>query len=114
MEDQLQTLAILNGEAFSSVVIYLTVLSSYLVVAYLVGKDLSTTQLAIISTLFVFFALYFAIGADNWFRAAVQYSESVGMTFTSLSRLLLWLLLAGIIAALWFMFDQRKNRDNDT
>lgn len=114
MEEQLQTLVAMDSEAMTAVAIYLTIVSGYLVVAYMAGRRLSLLQVMIVSVLFVAFALYFSITAHAWFRGAFSYSDNVGITYSKTTFLLLWLQLAGIIASLWFMFDQRKNERKDT
>ena len=96
--------------------IYLTVMSGYLIVAYFAGGKLSTPQVAILTTLFVF-----ATGAEVW---------GFHLTLNHIGELTEWLsdirplteyeagidengypwaaaMTAGIFAALYFMWSVR-------
>ena len=51
-----------NTAGMNGMALYLTVASGYLIVAYLAGKQLTTYQVALISVMFVVFALLFTYG----------------------------------------------------
>jgi len=95
--------------------VYLTVISGYLAVAYVVGAKLTRSQLVLISTLFVSFAALFAWGSfgffNTGFRISSDFSE-LGFAETYMPILVLLSEFIGIIAALRFMYDIRKNADS--
>jgi hypothetical protein len=89
--------------------LYLTVSSGYLLVAYLVGKELSFLQTTIITTLFMFFTITNTVATVLYMQSAYYFSHTYGA-----GRLPGWtasvtgiLLAAGILAAVKFMWDVR-------
>lgn len=93
----------------TAMALYFTVISSYLIIAYMVGAKLARSQLIIVSSLFLVFAVSLVFGTFSFFVAANSFGES------SSSSIEYWLApiiavaeVAGIIAALKFMFDIRK------
>jgi hypothetical protein len=109
MEEQIQTLTELGVAGLTAMTIYLTVVSGYLIVAYLAGDKLTTSQLVIVSSLFVVAALYLTFTTNNMFLAAKGYAASVEIPYPAWTdSVMLILQLAGIIASLKFMLDARK------
>lgn len=99
----------LVGYGMTAMALYFTVVSGYLIVAYMVGEQLSRSQMVIVSSLFVVFALSLVFGSYSFFSQA----NNVGnVTNSSIEYWLAPVIgiseLAGIIAAFKFMFDIRK------
>lgn len=94
---------------------YLTVTSGYLIVAYLAGDKLTRSQMAIISTLYVFMAGMSAYGATAWAIRALYFARQIKTVdgaipippseFVPIA--LGVFLTGGIIACLKFMWDTR-------
>ena len=109
----------LGGNYFA---LYLTILSGYLAVAYLVGSQLTRSQVRLVNVMFVLSSVYFlwstmgmwAAGLSNYLRAASDvWTFSLGLT-AALNILLTVAMLAGIVAGLQFMNRirrQEKNKD---
>jgi hypothetical protein len=95
--------------------LYLTATTGYLVVAYLVGKQLTRSQLVIISGLYLVFAFisaYLAVGYGmrglHYAQVLNQLSPSTPLYATDAVPIALCLaLLGGIIASYKFMWDMR-------
>ena len=97
--------------------IYLTVVSGYLVVAYLAGKELGQFQLVTISALFLFFSLVLSLATYALLQSAVVLAgfvenESSSETVRQLLRLVPSIISAvqiiGVVMALKFMWDTRR------
>jgi len=107
-----QTVAALNEAAMTAVTVYLTVVSAYIIAAYIAGKELEKSQLTIISSLFVVFASFFSFSSYQFFAASISLVVSETNTgYPSLPYLLLIAEIVGILAALKFMLDIRKVDD---
>lgn len=97
------------GQSQGAMSIYLTVTSGYLLVAYLVGKDLTRLQVTIITSLFVFFAGLTTFGVMSYMESAVYFGHTYGA-----GRIPIWIPYptaivfgGGIAACLKFMWDVR-------
>lgn len=96
--------------------IYITVVSGYLVVAYIAGKDLERFQLFTISLLFVTFSFFAAFGSFGLIRGAVNafagIDDGLGSVaqaiYVAVPYAILFVQLLGIGLSLKFMSDQRK------
>ena len=96
--------------------LYITVVSAYLIVAYLAGSKLTTSQIFIINVLFVVMSGVTTYGAYGFLRRAFEYIEmqnALNPNLTSyatpiLAIVLPALMLGGIIAALKFMGDVKR------
>ena len=94
---------------------YLTILASYLVASYLAGRQLTTTQAATVSFLFVCGALSTAYSSFNYMARAVELVDSLELLYTNRTygaqpfarNVLVGLQILGIIACLKFMWDVR-------
>ena len=104
-----------NTAAMSALALYLTTVSGYLIVAYLVGKSLAASQTVIVSVLFIVSALFYGYGAVGYLRRALLMvdelrtmnpGEYYGVT-PWLVFLIAGLCFAGILASLRFMWDIR-------
>ena len=111
METEIGILLDYTLAAFTALTIYITIISGYLVVAYLVGDKLSRFELIIVSTLFVFFSVFISLGTNSFFIGAITYSQnsSLGYEYPDAARLVFWFQLIGIGASLWFMVNRRKD-----
>jgi hypothetical protein len=113
----------------NALMVYMTVISGYLVVAYLVGADLTVNQSRFISALFVVFALFSLWGVVQYWWTGEQIRRFLDSTdlarVATLNALDLNpaliggpMGLAGIVGALRFMADVRKDdrtrRSRDT
>jgi hypothetical protein len=99
----------LLGGASSAMSLYLTVLSGYLLVAYLAGKQLSFLQTTIVTVLFMFFTTTNTIATVSYTQSAYYFGHTYGE-----GRVPSWgapvigvLLFFGIMAAVKFMWDVR-------
>ena len=97
------------GQAQSAIGLYLTITSGYLLVAYLAGRDLTRLQVAIVTTLYAFFAITTTIAVVNYFASVTHFGHAYGD-----GRVPLWggkvmgaILFCGVLACLKFMWDIR-------
>lgn len=93
----------------TAMALYFTVVSGYLIGAYMIGAQLSRSQVWILTSLFIVFAISMVFGTFSFFAEASAFGER------SLSSLEYWLApiiglaeVAGIVASLKFMFDIRR------
>lgn len=104
----------------NSMMVYLTVISGYLVVAYLAGSELTRTQNIFISTIFVVFASFATWGLVSYFWVGEQLRrilEAGGIDPTVVLNpvgvnpavIAAQMMVAGIFGALRFMWDVRRN-----
>ena len=104
-----QLVADLTNSAHESLTLYVSVTSGYLLVAYLVGKDLSRLQVFIVTVLYAVFAAFNTLSATNYFYHAHYFGHTYGQ-----GRAPEWpiyglgiLLSLGVLASLKFMWDVR-------
>ncbi|KAA3639962.1 MAG: hypothetical protein DWP92_03890 [Armatimonadetes bacterium] len=104
----------------NALMLYLTVISGYLVVAYLVGGDLSRAQSGFISGLFVVFATYSLWGVVQYWWTGDQIrlileagplANRVDLNWVAINPALIAgpMGLIGIGGALRFMWDVRRH-----
>jgi hypothetical protein len=104
-----------NTAALSAMALYLTTVSSYLIVAYLTGKNLATSQVVMISVLFIVFALLFGYAAFGYMRRGLLMADELRTMnpgeFVGINPWIVFLgtglLFAGILASLQFMWEIR-------
>ena len=102
----------------SALMAYLTIVSGYLVAAYVAGRNLNGMQNAIVSILFLFMTSMFSFSAfANFSRAAVVVDKLEAMNPSEKFFLDAWvaqatlaILVVGIIASLKFMWDIRHEK----
>ena len=97
--------------SFANMGLYITIISGYLVVAYLAGKDLTRSQLIIVSSLFVVFASIMSLSGFALLERAIELEaqrEGGRDALDHAGYFLLVLQFLGILAALKFMMDVRK------
>ncbi len=93
--------------------LYLSVVSGYLVVSYLVGAKLTKFQSSFVTILFVVFSLHFTLSSYGAFEGAHlvhrQYfpADSLGPS-PIMNRGLAMFQVAGVLGCLKFMWDVRK------
>jgi hypothetical protein len=100
--------------------LYISVCSGYLVVAYLIGSNLTKLQTFIISALYIFVASTVTYSVFGWFNRAHGYLEalkSIGDTALGgasgspmVGDILTVIMVAGILACLKFMWDVRHSK----
>jgi hypothetical protein len=97
--------------------LYLSLVSGYLVVAYLAGEKLTQSQVATVNSIFVLSAVFFTLSTMGNFVFAIAYytrapfRDSVLLTFYGMALFDLLVALAmigGIFACLKFMRDIRR------
>ena len=96
----------------SAMSLYLTVMSGYLLVAYLVGKELSFLQTTIVTTLFMFFTITNTVATVLYMKNAYYFSHTYGAGFLPgwTGPVTGILLAGGILAAVKFMWDVRHQK----
>lgn len=112
LEDILTSTTLASVESFG---MYITVVASYLVVAYLAGNKLTSQQTFIVSVLFSIAALLTTWSAYNYLGRSIPFADALealnpGRRYGAQPYTQYWmtaLLLAGICAALKFMWDIR-------
>ena len=102
-----------------ALMLYITVSSGYLIVAYLVGAQLTRSQTIFVSTLFVVFAFYALWGVAQYWtsgdmaRVALELNglaDDVELNHVGLNPAVIALPMGilGIFGSLKFMWDVRK------
>ena len=99
----------------SAIGLYVTVTSAYLVVAFLAGAKLTTSQTGIISTLYITMVITLLAGLYAWLVRGTYYSselmalESKASTFSvpDVPIIMTAVCTAGVLASLKFMWDVR-------
>ena len=101
--------------AMTAMTLYLTAVTGYLVVAFSAGDRLSTSQVFIVSALFVFVSCFFLYGTAGYFYRALDYVQDLKLldpdrrmtlNIETISFIAV-LELLGIFAALYFMWNVR-------
>ncbi len=115
-EAELIEAAMNAGDAtLGNVTAYLSVVSAYLIVAYIVGAELSRFQVIVINVLFVVFAFSFVLaiqtGLANHYLFAtdiLEYRpEYAVFSSPQVNKLLFAIDSGGVMAALYFMWNIR-------
>jgi len=117
-EYELQVQEVLTATSLASVEVfayYTTVLGSYLIVAYLAGKQLTTTQAFIISVLFVFSSLMGVWSAFAYMARAVELADALELLHPDKTygaqpfaqKGMAVVMTLGVVACLRFMWEIR-------
>ena len=102
--------------AVTALTLYVTICSGYLIVAYLLGANLTTSQTFIVSTLYCFVAAITTYAFRTWSKRSFEYlafQESSGLSSIDLrtsptsESVLTAIMFAGVFACLKFMWDVR-------
>lgn len=93
--------------------LYLSVVTGYLIVAYLVGSKLTKFQSAFITVLFTVFAIHFTLSSFGSFEVAYATHQKFSPAGTVgpspiMNRSLAVFQLVGVLGCLKFMWDVRK------
>ncbi len=103
-----------NTSGLNGMALYLTITSSYLIAAFLIGEKLTRYQVAVISGLFVIFALLFTYGVVGFFDRAnyfatlmSQYTDSPFRQRPIMPLVIGVMQCIGVVACLKFMWDVR-------
>ena len=100
----------LIGYGMTAMALYFTVVSGYLIGAYMVGADLSKSQVWIVTSLFFVFAIILVFGTFSFLSEAISVGEGPTNPLTYWVAPVLGLAeTAGIAASLKFMFDIRRD-----
>jgi hypothetical protein len=98
----------------STLMAYFSVLSAYLLVAYLSGPRLTRFQTAVVTGLYLVMQMFMVWGATSYFaqgRSFFEQAKSVvagdSIQFVKPHQLALILLSVGVVAGLKFMWDVR-------
>jgi hypothetical protein len=110
-----ELILISQGNMGSILAVYISVLSGYLIVAYLIGRKLNTVQAATVTSLFTVTSLLFTMAGYAFLsRAAflfqftdVKYRSPASAVIPLAPWLMMILLLLGICGCLKFMWDVR-------
>ena len=108
-------IASFNSNMYSWTTLYLTVLSAYLVTAYILGAALSKSQAIIINTCFVVFSLLGVFAIRGSAMRCLEFNAEVTAInperVFAINLEVVWviclILLIGIFAGLKFMWDVR-------
>ena len=104
------------NSGMSAVTLYLTVVTTYLVAAYLAGEKLTRFQTFLTTSLFIVFALVFTLGSVAFFQSAsaisARFGNEVGISVFPIRYA--WIIgfaeIFGILGSLRFMFDVRSKK----
>lgn len=97
-------------EAFT---LYLTVVSGYLVVSYIAGKELSRFQVLFVTSLFIAAAILCTVGSFSYFRGAHDLNltwapEDYDGGYIVYAYWIAVVQILGIVGSLIFMYGSRK------
>ena len=113
MKFTIQLVTELMGQGQVSLGLYLTVTSGYLLVAYLVGNDLTRLQVFIVTVLFAVVAGLNTLAAAAFWESAAHFGHTYGegRASTWAWKAVAFVLGAGIFASLKFMWDVRHPKE---
>ena len=118
--DVIESITALADTAFTALGLFLTILSGYLVVAYIIGSQLSRAQVTFINTLFVIFSIVTSLGTLGYFTFQALVIEIFGENLAGptivlhvFNFLVFLIQVAAIVGALVFMRSIRKTASND-
>jgi hypothetical protein len=102
----------------STMGVYMTIVSAYLIAAYLAGIKLTTSQVGIISALFITMTSILLMGLYGWATRGTYYtlelaalnSDVFAYGYSGVPIVLTSLCSVGILATLKFMWDIRHSK----
>lgn len=115
----LDLMASMEAHMASQFSLYLTIISSYMVVAYLVGNKLTNTQVVIVSTLMILsaggqtWALHTTLGrVTEYLERKVEFSALTEYEQNFSANTYAWvvILVGGLLASLFFMWQVRHHK----
>lgn len=100
------------ANAISAMALNITVMSAYLLVAYLVGKELTRSQTIIATGLYLAFAGSGVVGIFSYYNEAYRLSQTYGDASFPVwwAYIIGGLYFAGILGCLKFMWDIRHSK----
>ena len=103
----------MNGYALTAMSLYVTGVSGYLLVAYLIGSKLTTVQVAIFTVLFLVFSGFMTYGAFGFFENAHLFSREYGRAYARpwAGDMALITQIGGIWASIYFMWIVRHPKN---
>ena len=107
------------GNSQTAMALYLSILSGYLIIAYLIGRKLSRTQVIILSTMFLFASGFCTLILTTWWQRALEFAleaqqinpERVVSNSQDAVRTVAILFSMGILSSLYFMWNVRHTED---
>lgn len=102
-----------NVAAMTAMGMYITVATGYLIAAYLIGRQLTTLQAAIVTVLFAWFSLFMTLGTIGYLSRAAYFYGLLEVAPPGLAMNSTIIFIAsgfeflGIGACLKFMWDVR-------
>lgn len=107
------------GNSQTAMALYLSILSGYLIIAYLVGRKLSRTQVIILSTMFLFASAFCTMILTTWWQRALEFAleaqvinpERVVSNSQTAVRGVAVLFSLGILSSLYFMWNIRHTEE---
>ena len=99
--------------------VYLTILTGYLIVAYLIGRQLETSQVCVINSLFVaitvvqIYSVYnYAVEVESLLQMKAQLSDLTPFQHAMSQQYSMYitvlLMLFGVVASLYFFWNIRR------
>jgi hypothetical protein len=106
------------GNSQTAMALYMSILSGYLIIAYLVGSKLSRLQAGIVSTLFLVASSFCTLVLTIWWQRALEFAlEAKALNpdrMVNNSQFGVYvtgsIFCLGIFAALYFMWDMRRQK----
>ncbi len=107
------------GNSQTAMALYLSILSGYLIIAYLIGRKLSRTQVIILSTMFLFASAFCTLVLTTWWQRALEFAleaQAINPERTVTNsqegvRMVAVLFSLGILSSLYFMWNVRHSED---
>ncbi len=104
----------MNGYAMTALSLYVTAVSGYLLVAYLIGPKLTLIQVVIFTGLFLMFSGFMTYGAVGFFENAHIFSRDYGRAYARpwAGDIALITQIGGILASVYFMWSVRHPKSD--
>jgi hypothetical protein len=105
------------GNSQTAMALYLSILSGYLIIAYIVGRKLSRVQVIILSTMFFFASAFCTLVLTTWWQRALEFAhearainpERIVSNSQEGVYTVAVLFSVGILASLYFMWNVRHS-----
>ena len=102
----------LVGYGMTALALYFTIVSGYLIGAYMVGARLLRSQVLIVTSLFIVFESILVFGSYSFFEAATRFGGSSSDSIEYwLGPVIAIAEVIGIFGALKFMYDIRHEKN---
>lgn len=117
--DVIEAMTSFQEISLSATALYMTILSGYLIVAYVAGKDLTKPQLIIVNGLFLVSSAMVSFGSVIYTQLTASYAFQLEQLITGVCAAemgapilpTIWacVLALGILSAFYFMWSVRKS-----